>query len=218
MAINNGGVYGKNRNKAGGVVWFKWNALQVFREYVAKISNPNTTSQQIVRARFKACMRVARIARRALNVAMHSICRSMSTTVYGWCVKKNWEAVSASSPDDVTINWGVVKVSEGNCDKVTFGAVDWGATSHLTLTATFSGNVSSTNNANDEVYLLAIVPELNQSILSSPAVRSAGTVSITCPVGWNGMTVHLYGFVVSKAAESMGNPSDSSYVGHHEIE
>lgn len=218
MAINNGGVYGRNRNKAGGVVWFKWNALQVFREYVAKISNPNTTSQQIVRARFKACMRVARMARRALNTAMHSICRSMSTTVYGWCVKKNWEAVSASAPDDVTINWAEVKVSEGNCDEVTFGAVDWGETAHLTLTATFNGNVSETNDANDEVYLLAIVPEINQSILSAPAVRSAGSVSITCPAGWNGMTAHLYGFVVSKAAASMGIPSDSAYIGHHEVE
>jgi hypothetical protein len=218
MAINNGGVYGRNRNKAGGVVWFKWNALQVFREYVAQISNPRTDKQQIVRARFKTCMRIARMARRALNVAMHSICRSMSNTVYGWCVKKNWEAVSATSPDDVTINWAEVKVSEGNCDEVSWGAVDWGAEEHLTIAATFNGNVSETNNADDEVYMLAVVPELNQSILSSPAVRSAGAISLECPAGWNGMTVHLYGFTVSKDEGTMGMPSDSAYVGHHELE
>lgn len=218
MAINNGGVYGRNRNKAGGVVWFKWNALQVFREYVAQISNPRTDKQQMVRARFKQCMRVARMARRALNIAMHSICRSMSTTVYGWFVKKNWEAVSATSPDDVTINWAEVVVSEGNCDAVTFGAVDWGAEEHLTIAVTFSGNLSETNDADDEVYLLGIVPELNQSVLSSAAVRSAGEVSLICPAGWNGMDVHLYGFVVSQDETSLGTPSDSSYIGHHELE
>lgn len=218
MAINNGGVYGRNRNKAGGVVWFKWNALQVFREYVAQISNPRTDKQQIVRARFKECMRIARMARRALNVAMHSICRSMSTTVYGWCVKKNWEAVSASSPDNVTINWAVIKVSEGNCDEVTWGAVDWGAEEHLTIAATFAGNVGQTNDADDEVYILAVVPELNQSLLSSPTVRSAGEITLTCPAGWNGLTVHLYGFTVSKSEESMGMPSDSAYIGQHELE
>lgn len=217
MAINNGGVYGKNRNKAGGVVWFKWNALQVFREYVARISNPNTDKQQIVRARFKTCMRVARMCRRALNVAMHSVCRSMSTTVYGWCVKKNWEAVSASSPDDVTINWAEVKVSEGNCDEVSFGAVDWGAAEHLTIGVTFNGNLGPTNDSDDEVYILAINPELNQGLLSSPAVRSAGEITLTCPAGWNGMNVHLFGFCVSKAEETNGTPSDSAYIGHHEL-
>ena len=218
MAINNGGVYGKNRNKAGGVVWFKWNALQVFREYVARISNPNTDKQQMVRARFKSCMRVARMCRRALNVAMHSVCRSMSTTVYGWCVKKNWEAVSATSPDDVTINWAEVKVSEGNCDRVTFGTTDWGSTAHLTIAVAFNGNVASTNDSDDDVYILAVVPELNQGILSSPAVRSAGEVSLACPTGWNGMQVHLYGFCVSKAEATSGTPSDSAYIGHHELQ
>lgn len=217
MAINNGGVYGRNRNKAGGVVWFKWNALQVFREYVAQISNPRTDKQQIVRARFKGCMRIARMARRALNVAMHSVCRSMSTTVYGWCVKKNWEAVSASSPDDITINWAEVKVSEGNCDEVTWGTIDWGDEEHLTIAATFVGNVGQTNSADDEVYLLAVVPELNQSLLSSPAVRSAGEISLICPAGWNGMTVQLYGFTVSQSEGTMGIPSDSAYVGHHDL-
>lgn len=217
MAINNGGVYGKNRNKAGGVVWFKWNALQVFREYISQVSNPRTDKQQIVRARFKGCMRIARMVRRALNTAMHSICRSMSTTVYGWCVQKNWEAVSASSPDDVTINWTEVVISEGNCDGVSFGTIDWGATEHLTITANFSGNLSATNSADDEVYILAIVPEINKALMSSPAVRSTGEVSLTCPADWNGMQVHLYGFVVSKDEPTMGNPSDSVYIGHHEL-
>lgn len=217
MAINNGGVYGKNRNKAGGVVWFKWNALQVFREYVARISNPNTDKQQIVRARFKTCMRVARMVRRALNTAMHSVCRSQSTTVYGWCVKKNWEAVSASSPDSVIINWAEVAVSEGNCDGVNFSTIDWGEDEHLTIAAVFDGNLAPTNDADDEVYILAVCPELNQGIMSSPAVRSAGEISLTCPAGWNGMNLHLYGFVVSKAESTSGTPSDSVYIGHHEL-
>ena len=64
-------------------------------------------------------------------------------------------------------------------------------------------------NADDEVYLLALCPDLDDHQLSAPAYRRRKSVSITLPDEWHGHEVHLYGFVRDYA----GRASASTYIG-----
>ena len=61
----------------------------------------------------------------------------------------------------------------------------------------------------DEVYLYAYCPEMEQGVLSAPAYRRMGSVQLTLPERWQGKEVHLYGFAV----DYEGNASDTTYIG-----
>ena len=61
----------------------------------------------------------------------------------------------------------------------------------------------------DEVYLYAYCPEMEEGTLSAPAYRRMGSVQLTLPERWQGKEVHLYGFAV----DYEGNASDTTYIG-----
>lgn len=61
----------------------------------------------------------------------------------------------------------------------------------------------------DEVYLYAYCPEMEQGVLSAPAYRRMGSVQLTLPERWQGKEVHLYGFAV----DYEGNASATVYIG-----
>ncbi len=61
----------------------------------------------------------------------------------------------------------------------------------------------------DEVYLYAYCPEMEQGVLCAPAYRRMGSVQLTLPERWQGKEVHLYGFAV----DYEGNASDTTYIG-----
>ena len=61
----------------------------------------------------------------------------------------------------------------------------------------------------DEVYLYAYCPEMEEGVLSAPAWRRMGSVSIKLPDRWQGKEVHLYGFAV----DYEGNASATTYIG-----
>lgn len=209
---------GMFRGKIGNVVTMIMRGRNFVRIYVDEIANPNTDKQLIIRARFTKLGKLAADFLDALTLGFHYKAKQKKDFPANEFLRANWEAVSASSPDDVTVNWAEMKVAEGPTKDVTFGAVDWGATEHLTIAATFTGNTGTTTDSDDEVYIFAYVPELNEGILSSPAVRSAGEISLTVPAGWNGMTAHLWGFTIGKTKKTNGKASDSAYIGHAEIQ
>ena len=207
------------RGKIGNVVTMIQRGRNFVRIYVDEIANPNTDKQQLIRARFKKLGQLAAEFLAAITQGFHYKAKQKKDFPANEFLRVNWEAVSASSPDDVTVNYAEMKVAEGPTKEVTFGAVDWGADEHLTIAVTYTGNTdSSARNGDDEVYIFAYVPEINEGILSSPAVRSAGEISLTVPAGWNGLVVHLWGFTIGKTKKTMGKASDSAYIGHHEIE
>ena len=61
----------------------------------------------------------------------------------------------------------------------------------------------------DEVYVYAYCPEMEEGVLSAPAYRRMGSVQLTLPERWQGKEVHLYGFAV----DYEGNASDTTYIG-----
>ncbi|MBR6844230.1 MAG: hypothetical protein IKM79_03915 [Bacteroidales bacterium] len=210
---------GMFRGKIGNVVTYITRGKNIVRIYTDTVGNPRTDKQQIVRARFSKLTKLGSDFTSALSIGFSYLAKQRRNFPGNNFITGNWEAVSASSPDEVTVNYAELKVAQGPLPEVTFGAVDWGSEEHLTIAVTFDGNVGTPRtDSDDEVYIFAYVPELGQGLLSSPAVRSAGEISLTVPAGWNGMTAHLWGFAVGKGSNNNGQVSDSAYVGHAEVQ
>ncbi len=66
----------------------------------------------------------------------------------------------------------------------------------------------------DEVYVYAYCPEMEEGVLSASAWRRSGSVQLTLPERWHGKTVHLYGFAV----DEKGRASATVYIGRIETE
>ena len=65
----------------------------------------------------------------------------------------------------------------------------------------------------DEVYVYAYCPEMEEGELSASAWRRSGRVQLTLPERWQGKAVHLYGFAV----DEKGQASATVYIGAMEM-
>ena len=61
----------------------------------------------------------------------------------------------------------------------------------------------------DEVYVYAYCPEMEEGVLSASAWRRSGRVQLTLPERWQGKEIHLYGFAV----DEKGAASATVYIG-----
>lgn len=218
MAKITGSALGEFRNKFGNSVTAKWLGINVAKIYQPIVSQPNTNKQQVVRARFGALAKLGKSMKPALRTLMHTECRRMNTTVYGWFNGANWSTVTASSPEDITLNYPDMVLSDGGLEGVTFGTVDYGSSQHLTITAEYTDNSDAeTKDENDDVYIIAYVPQLKQALISTPSSRSTAEVSLSVPAGWSGLTCHLWGAVVGQGDNTYGQVSPSVYIGHGEV-
>ena len=65
----------------------------------------------------------------------------------------------------------------------------------------------------DEVYVYAYCPEMEEGVLSASAWRRSGSVQLTLPERWQGKEIHFYGFAV----DEKGATSDTVYIGAMEM-
>lgn len=192
------GIDGAVSGKVGSHVGRTWKGRPVLAIYQKNVANPNTPDQQIVRARFGRLNELASAFIEALNLGMPYVANQLRITNPNVFVQKNYGEVTAASPDDVTVNYSGIKVSQGNLPEASFGQVDFGSGQHLQVSCTITGNVDMPGAAeNDNIYLVAYCPERNQAVVGSPARRSAANVSVNCPAAWDGMDIHVYGFAIS---------------------
>ena len=66
----------------------------------------------------------------------------------------------------------------------------------------------------DEVYVYAYCPEMEEGVLSASAWRRSGSVQLTLPERWQGKEIHFYGFAV----DEKGRASATVYIGRMETE
>lgn len=204
--------------KVGPHVYRMWKGRNVAAILPASVHNPNTNKQKLVRVRFKAAVQTASDMFSAIRLGLAQRAKQYRFTESNYFVRVNWDAISASSPDDVTVDYSEITIAEGSIKKVTATTIDWGTTEHLTIAANFTDNTGDNADANDDVYMFAYVPELNEGITSTASTRSTGSVSIAAPASWNGMSAHVWLFCVGQGTATFGKDSDSSYAGHDEIQ
>ena len=212
------GPWGPMTGRVGNLVGRMWKGRNVMAIRPASVADPKSMRQQMVRARFGTLAELASKMYVAVVTGMKMRATQMSITQSNAFIRENWEAVSVSSPSDVVVNYSQIKLSEGSLYPVTFGRADYGSGEHLVVEVPFTGNSGRTGADDaDEVYIYAYVAALNEGILSAASFRTAGTVVIEVPTGWNGMDVNLWGFAVGRGASTNGKVSDSYYIGHGEI-
>ena len=219
MAIITGSALGRFRNKVGNVVTAKWLNKNVARIYVDQISNPNTNSQKLVRARFSAAVKMAAACGSFLRTVARSVARSLGMTIYGLFVKLNWDAVAASDPDAVTIDFSSVLMTQGSVETINAGTINWGTTQTGVVSVAWSAQTPNADCADeDEVYLCLYNPITNKSVMSSATTRSTMSASINAPTSFLGIECHLYLAIVGKGETTDGRVSDSLYLGHGEVQ
>ena len=164
------------------------------RKYVADVSNPKTKRQNLVRARFARLG----ILSRHFHVSQIGLAKQaydQRTYAPSLFVKMNWAAVTAVTPDEVTINYSALKIADGTVPQVTFGVPDFETEGSVSVTWTPATGVSGMNN-DDKVFVFIYQPDTGQSVLSAYQRVSDRSITVEVPSVWSGMRVHVYGFVL----------------------
>lgn len=219
MAKYFNGIQGAFYGKVGSHVGRRWKGIDYIAAYKGSISQPNTPAQRRVRTRFGTLSKMSTVFSPAILYGFQKV---VKMTPYDRFVQVNWPQVTASGPDSVEINYGMIQVAQGKLASVAFGTVDYGATQHLTISVAMDGTSGGTGaDPDDNVYLFAYCPDLNMGVLSAPVKRSATAVTLSLPNQWDGQTVHLYGFARSSSANLAMGPdicSISNYCGTGEVQ
>ena len=132
--------------------------------------------------------------------------------------KTNYGAVSVSSPDDVTINYPLLKMSVGGGVVPHGGSVDFGTSEHLKVEVPFTYDVDNQYTFDeDSIYCALVCPELKRCLVES-GVPGEDSIIMEVPSSWNGLDVYVYLWSVGGNDLNENVCSDTEYVGHGEIE
>ncbi len=218
MSKYNQGYLGAQIGKLGNGVGRMWKGRPVMSVYQPNVANPRTSAQQIVRARFGRLAKLSSAFYAVLLQGLGIKARQYRITEGNAFISENWPNVTAVSPDDVTVNYPSLQIARGNLPMFECGAVNFGSTTHLHLEASLTGGADQWGaSENDDIYMVAYCPELNQSALGSGSKRSAEKVSVNVPASWDGMEVYVYAFGMSDPNSRTRQCSNTLYCGSGEV-
>lgn len=130
------------------------------------------------------------------------------TYAYQQGMKLNFSKVSLSAQNVPSINYSDMVISKGKIPNASFAAPSFEETNNINVE--YVGNETEVGAKDtDDVYIIAYSPTLNAALISRPEPRTGHHVTIETPLGWNGTTVHVWGYVV----RSSRVVSNSIYVG-----
>ena len=199
--------------KFGGLVGMPGKNGRVYIRTAAPEKERTPTERQaIVRSRFKVISELAAQAKNALKLGLKKKAKQLKCSVYNTFTKLNWDNVRSNMPGVTTVNYPEVILAVGNVPNVRFGSPNFDEP--LSITVTFQGNADMIDaDATDKVYMYAYCPDTGEGILTDSVSRSASTITMNVPTNWNGMKVHVWGFVIGGENGLTDEPSDSVYIG-----
>jgi len=206
MAKQRYGINDGYRGTVGTVIGYQWRGKWCLRSHPRFVRNPRTERQQQNRALFREVVRYAAHLKQVLRIGLHAKALEAHMTECNYFFRLNNECFS-DGENGLEVNYERLVVSEGPVAPVGFGEVQ---TEEGVVTVSFEKNpLHMRAETEDEVYLLALCPSLDDSRLSAPVYRRTKSVSMLLPDEWAGREVHLYGFV----ADYAGRASRSEYLG-----
>ena len=219
MGITTKGILAPFKNKIGTVVGRRWRAgLWTMNSYQRDVRNPRTEAQRIQRLRFAAAGQLGSAFYDAIDISLNYFLKTNPTTQVGEFVKRNMPHINATGVDSLNVDYTSLTLCKGPLAEVGFDApgfdtpgqikVDWNA--HLQVASA---------DAHDKVYVFAYCPDWKSGLLAEPKERSLGSMDIVVPPDWNGLKVHLYGFVTSGKTnlKKPNSVSNSTYIGSGNI-
>ncbi len=219
MGIVQSGILGGWYGKVGTVVGSYWKGIPLLREWKRKISNPSTDGQKLVRSKFALLGAMSGAFTPAINIGLKGRADKVKSTQQGEFVKANWDALEGDSAAALTVNYDELELSNGNFTGVEFGAPNF--TNPLEVAVPITGkNLDAPGaNAADPIVVAAYCPDMHQGVTSAGVVtRNDNSVTLHVPTTWQGMNVHVYGFVMpSLGAKNRDNASPTAYIGFGNI-
>lgn len=186
------------------------NGTQVIQNYNPEPKKSSTYPQLAQRAGMRAISQIGSAMLAAIKYGFSS--RYYPFSIF---VKENLKhsVVSATGPDSVEVNYGLLKLAEDTVHHntvVTPGTVDFGESSHLNIKVPFT--LSSDLSASDFKVVAALYcPDFELGVMSLPVSADAGNVTIAVPASWDGITVHVYVFAYVNAGTIDPDAVDTSH-------
>lgn len=206
------GILDGFKGKVGTVVGSFWKGKPVMRGYKRFIHDRHSDAQLIVRLRFAVLNGLGSAFKTAANLGFKLRAKQRANTELNNFVQLNWDAVTANTAAEVSVDYSSLLVAAGSLPGVYFGRASY--ETPQVVTVPFEANAAAGGaSESDTVYLFAYSPTLANGILSTGNARSAASATLNLPDAWSGESVHLWGFVVSKG----GTPSYSTYLGEGTI-
>jgi hypothetical protein len=219
MGIPTKGILAPFKNRIGTVVGRRWRAgLWTMNSYQAEVKNPKTEAQQLLRMRFAAAGRLASAFVDCLDVSLYYFLRHHPTTQVGEFVKRNLPCITATSLDSLNIDYSGITLCDGPLPTVGFNAPNFDTPGQVTVSFNANLDINSAS-ADDKVFVFVYCPDAGQGILSPEVKRNDGSTKVTVPEMWNGLKVHLWGFVYSDKLNRKrpNSVSTSNYLGSGNI-
>lgn len=219
MSKNFKGYMGDQIGKLGPAVGRRWKGKMIYSAYQGNVSDPKSDRQLLVRARFALLGRLSATLLSAIHVGMALRATRLHITEGNLFMKSNGSAVSGSDPEALTVAYDELKLSEGNLTGVDFGTLSFTDPLEVSVPIT-NGNLEADDaHADDRVYVAVYCPDMDKAVVSpGTAKRSDNGVAVSVPASWQGMKVHVYGFVKARdAAKQPTLVSDTDYCGFGNI-
>ena len=204
MAKQRFGINDAYRGTVGTVIGYEWRGKWCLRSRPLRVRNPRTAKQQSNRMLFKQAVDLASHVRMALKKGLRGVSLGMHMTECNLFVKRNKECFSLDSEGRLSVDWERLVFSEGEVAAPVFVGVETWPAASLQIGFEWDGG-----SGDDEVYVYAYCPELEEGVLSAPAWRRMKSVQLALPERWQGKEVHLYGFAVDEE----GAASATAYIG-----
>lgn len=207
MAIVIQGFSGPFIGRLGPAVGYMWKRRNCVRSYREHIRYPNTAQQREERDWFVGMVRFAAEARQVLKLGLARQAAEAQMTEGNYFVMRNKQHF-VRHEGSVQVDYSQLQLADGPAADVYFRTPRF--EEDETVAVDFEKNGSLFHSSSeDRVYLYAYAPSLAKGLLSAPVPRRRKSVAIRLPETWNGLEVHLYGFVVDRE----GRSSRSTYIG-----
>lgn len=218
MSKNIKGILGDQYGKVGPVVGRKFREENVYSAYQKNVFNPRTEKQQIQRMKFKALSQLAHDFACGAIFGFRTAAKGTNLSPRNLFQRTNWEHIEASSLDSLHVDYSGMLVATGALSNVMFESANFDLPGKVKVTFAEYG-APCQRTAGDRVFVYVFCPDAGQGILSKEVETNEGSVLIEVPSLWNGLKVHVYGFVRNQGGpvEEFGIPagecSDSQYIG-----
>lgn len=222
MSKNMKGILGDQYGKVGPVVGRKFREENVYSAYQKNVFNPRSEKQQIQRVKFKALSKLAHGFACGAIFGFRTAAKGTNLSPRNLFQKLNWPCVQAASTDSLNIDYSAMVVACGSLSNVDFGAPNFDIPNTVSIRYQISG-APCQRTKGDRVFIYVYCPDAGTGLLSEGVDFDVTSVKIETPVAWNGLKVHIWGFVRNQGEANLefgipaGECSDSVYCGSGNI-
>ena len=222
MSKNMKGILGAQYGKIGPVVGRKFREENVYSAYQKNVFNPRSDAQRRHRERFRALSVLSHDMACGAIFGFRTAAKGTNLSPRNLFQKTNWPCVTASGSGTVIVDFSGMQVSKGGLSNLNFDLPAFDIPSAVVVEFQEFG-APCQRTENDRAYCFVFCPDAKQGILSVATDFGEGKVQVPVPALWNGMKVHVWGFVRNEGPENVekniaaGECSPSQYCGSGNI-